>query len=236
MSVAIFEFEDVRREGNNSNFIPGDAYKLFINNHGEFLDFPTIANFYANAKGAKLKLRSSDARKALLRFRNWRVEVVNNHNPRLGKAEVLPTELTLHRISGFLAKYLLTIANGNDPARVLDMQAAIPNPLALEKGIGWSAGAEIHLAFLPGTEMFLEEFKFYPLALGIYRVQQGDMDPEFLKKIMRQQYGAMKPSEWLVAKKETIKTAVSIVSTLKWGSKGFSSAAQDLLKEFGIKV
>ncbi|UWX37291.1 Nucleocapside protein [Orthobunyavirus patoisense] len=236
MSYPVLEFDDPKRERTNSEFDPGTAYKLFKDKHGEFLDFPTIGRFYANAKAAKLRLRATEAPRATLRFRDWRVEVVNNHNPRLGQVEVLPTDLTLHRISGFIARHLLDIANGADQARVLDMQDQIANPLALSKGITWNDGPTIYLSFFPGTEMFLDSFKFYPLAIGIYRVQIGDMDAEYLKKALRQQYGALRPNEWAILKKDAIKTAVSHIAALKWGSKGFSQAAQDLLKEFGIKV
>ncbi|AXP31989.1 nucleocapsid [Abras virus] len=236
MSLPLLEFEDTKREGNFSEFKPGDAYRVFNDKHGEFLDFATINKFFVSAKAAKLKLRTTEAPRVALRFRDWRVEVVNNHNPRLGKVEVLPTDLTLHRISGFLARRLLDIADGGDQARIIDMQERIVNPIALSKGITWADGATIYLSFFPGTEMFLDSFKFYPLAIGIYRVQQGDMEPEYLKKVMRQQYGAMRPGEWATLKKETIKTAVALVSNLKWGSRGFSPAAQELLKEFGIKV
>ncbi|AMR98955.1 N [Guaratuba virus] len=237
MSLISFEFDDNGRERAVSGFRPVEAYQAFITAHEQDLTFDSIRVFFLRAREAKSKLRGADGANILLTFGTWRVKVVNNHNPKFARSDIESSALTITRISGFLAKYCLDIMNGSDEETKALCKSRVLNPIAEARGITWdTAGPQVYLAFAPGTEMFLDDFKFLPLAIAIYRVQQKEMDPSFLQKVLRQYYGTLSSEEWMKQKKKLVKEAVARVSKLPWGQKGLSGPAKDFLKEFGIKV
>ncbi|AVX48948.1 N protein [Apeu virus] len=234
MATPLFEFSVEERGQNSSTFDPKQAYKSFVDEHREELTLENIRVFFLRANEAKQKLRKSSAKLANLKFGTWKVTVVNNHYPANTANTVADGELTLHRISGFLAKFVLDLYA--DTEHRPEIEEKIINPIAESKGVTWAQSAKIYLAFFPGTEMFLHEFEMLPLAIYIYRAQKGEIDVSLLKKPLRQQYKNDTPDKWMKEKKVMIQSAVSRISKLPWGTSGLSSQAKEFLKEFGITM
>ncbi|AKB96257.1 N [Gumbo Limbo virus] len=234
MSTPLFEFSVEERGQSTSTFDPKQAYANFIDDHREELTLENIRVFLLRANEAKQKLRKSSAKVANLKFGTWKVLVVNNHYPANSSNTVADGELTLHRISGFIAKYLLELYA--DPENRPGIEELIVNPIAESRGVSWSSSAKVYLSFLPGTEMFLHEFEMLPLAIYIYRAQKGEIDASLLKKPLRQQYKNDSPDKWMKERKVMIQGAVARISKLAWGSAGLSAQAKEFLKEFGISM
>ncbi|QLA47082.1 N [Benfica virus] len=233
--MAMFEFQEEVVQAGKNLFVPSEAYEVFRLEHMADLDAKNMRVFFLRAYDAKQKLKTTTAKTVTLKFGTAVYKVVNNHNDRNANMEIYPTDLTLHRISGFMArhvKYLIEV----DSTTADYVKGLIINPIAESLGITWSAGLDIYLSFFPGAEMFMEEFHFFPLAIGIYRVQQGEMKAEFLKKHLRQQCGKIPASQWMITHKEQIRIAVSTVAKLPWGKSGLSAAARTFLADFGIKL
>ncbi|QLA47099.1 N [Mirim-like virus] len=228
------EFEERNITAGTNSFVPDDGYAYFLNEYSAQINFDSIRIFYLRAKDAKLKLRTTRAKMAALKFGTMKLMIVNNHHPDNEATELQPHDLTLHRVSGYLARYLKEKMTTNTAARI-EIHNKIVNPIAESVGITWTTGDDIYLSFFPGSEMFLEVFRMLPLAIGIFRVQQNQMKPEFLKKHLRQQYGDIPSSQWMISMKEDVKAAVTLVSKLPWGKAGLSAAARSFLGEFGIK-
>ncbi|WMC17281.1 nucleoprotein [Yacaaba virus] len=221
--------------GSSSGFDPNKGYAEFLRNHRKALDFPSIRNFFLSAPRAKASLKIRPDEQMRVRFENWSVDVHNNHFPTNRNNVISDSDLTLHRISGYLSRHILSeYENGGTDTREL-IERSIVNPIAESNGITWKSGPKIYLSFFPGTEMFLREFDFYPLALGIYRVQKKDMPAQFLKKTLRQRYGDKTADVWMVSHRAQISKALDFVSELPWGRSGLSQVAREFLAEFGIK-
>ncbi|QLA47065.1 N [Itimirim virus] len=230
-----FEFEEEDNASGKNAFVPEEAYAIFLNENAAQINVDNIRIFFLRAYDAKQKLKRTEARAAALKFGTMKLLIMNNHNPAYTNARLQPTDLTLHRVSGYLARYLKDVMSGNVAGRI-EIHKKIINPIAESVGISWENGDDIYLSFFPGTEMFLEKFKLLPLAIGIYRVQQKDMDAEFLKKHLRQQYGDIPASQWMLSMKDDVKNALAIVSKLPWGRAGMSAAARNFLADFGIRL
>nr|WIM48927.1 nucleocapsid protein [Guama virus] len=233
--VPTFEFEERNVAQGRNNYIPSEAYTVFLNEHAASLTVENMRVFFLRAYDAKQKLKNTEARSATLKFGTARFLVRNNHHDRNANMELEPNDLTLHRISGYLARFLKHLID-TDRAAAAQIQKNIVNPIAESLGITWDHGDLIYLSFFPGTEMFLEDFRMIPLAIGIYRVQQKQMKAEFLKKHMRQQYGDMPASQWMTLKKADVQNALTLVSKLPWTRAGLSAAARNFLAEFGITL
>nr|ACE07176.1 N protein [Orthobunyavirus bwambaense] len=221
---------------NANEFDPDTGYLDFKNNYPGALNTNTARTFFLNAAKAKNVLRNKPDKKVNPKFGNWEVEVVNNHFPGNRNNPIGKDDLTLHRISGYLARWILEEYKRDDESEKEIIESTVINPIAESNGIRWSDGAEIYLSFFPGTEMFLEPFKFYPLAIGIYRVKHKMMDAQFLKKALRQRYGKMTAEKWMSTKVKAIGEAVRNVEKLKWGKGGLSDAARNFLKKFDIAM
>ncbi|QLA47052.1 N [Moriche virus] len=234
MSLVDFEFGERQVAEGRNPFVPDLAYNVFVKEHARFLIPDNIRIFFLRAYDAKQKLKTTSAREVTLKFGTAIFKVKNNHNERNANIEVEPEDLTLHRISGFLARYVKDSLV--DPVTGAMLRTAIINPIAESNGITWENGDDVYLSFFPGTEMFLDKFKLLPLAIGIYRVQQKQMKAEFLKKHLRQQCGSVPASQWMTTRKEDVKQAVSLIAALPWGKAGLSAAARSFLADFGITL
>ncbi|AMR73393.1 nucleocapsid protein [Kowanyama virus] len=227
-------FEDVN-PGSTSGFDPNQGYIDFLSQHGDNINLNTIRTFFLNAPKAKASLKNRPERQMRIRFGDWSVIIQNNHFPANRNNILSDNDLTLYRISGYFARHVIGEYKGsNRDSRELIEQTII-NPIAESNGIAWSCGAEIYLSFYPGSEMFLKDFKFYPLAIGLYRAKNKDMPAQFLKKTLRQRYGEKTSDVWMVQNKKEIHDAVKRVSQLPWGKSGLSKVAKEFLAEFGIK-
>ncbi|ALP92133.1 nucleocapsid protein [Mahogany hammock virus] len=233
--VPTFEFEERSVAAGRNNFVPEDAYGIFLNEHAASLTVGNMRIFFLRAYDAKQKLKTTEARAATLKFGTARFVVRNNHHDRNANLEIAPNDLTLHRISGYMARFLKHLID-TDRLAAAEIHKNIVNPIAEAVGITWEHGETVYLSFFPGTEMFMEDFKMLPLAIGIYRVQQKQMKAEFLKKHLRQQYGDMPASQWMVLKKSEVQNALTLVSRLPWARAGLSAAARTFLAEFGITL
>ncbi|ACE07178.1 N protein [Pongola virus - SAAr1] len=221
---------------NSNAFDPDAGYVAFSNNHPGALNITTARTFFLNAAKAKGVLRNKPDKKVKPKFGDWEVEIVNNHFPGNRNNTIGEDDLTLHRISGYLARWVLEEHSKDDESEKELIESTIVNPIAESNGIKWSDGAAIYLSFFPGTEMFLEPFKFFPLAIGIYRVKHKMMDAQFLKKALRQRYGKLTAEKWMATKVKSIGEAVRAVEKLKWGKGGISDAARTFLKKFDIAL
>ncbi|AIN37052.1 nucleoprotein [Mojui dos Campos virus] len=231
--MAELVFYDTASTG-QSGYDPDRHYLAFKAGIGAGVGVMQARIFFLNAKKAKDQLSRKFDQKVNIKFGTWAVEVVNNHFPGNRDSTVGDMDLTLHRISGFLARHILETFLSADPAQQGVIKTQIINPIAESNGITWAAGAEVYLSFFPGTEMFLSTFSFYPLAIGIYRVKKGLMDAQFLKKALRQRYGGMTADQWMQSKTVEVMAAVNVLEKLKWGKSGLGEAARTFLSKFGI--
>nr|ASG81434.1 nucleoprotein [Kaeng Khoi virus] len=233
MSEIVFYDEPLRIQ---SGFDPERQYMEFIRGVGNGISLPSIKIFFLNARKAKDKLSLRSDRKISLKFGTWSVEVVNNHFQGNRDSAIGDMDFTLHRLSGYLARHVLELYLAANPVNQANIRQTIINPIAESNGIHWDSGAEIYLSFFPGSEMFLEKFNFYPLAIGIYRVKRGMMDAQFLKKSLRQRYGQLTADQWMQTKTEDVMRAVTVLEGLAWGRSGLSEAAKQFLNKFGITI
>nr|ADG01817.1 nucleocapsid protein [La Crosse virus] len=229
-------FYDVASTGANG-FDPDAGYMDFCVKNAESLNLAAVRIFFLNAAKAKAALSRKPERKANPKFGEWQVEVVNNHFPGNRNNPIGNNDLTIHRLSGYLARWVLDQYNENDDESQRELiRTTIINPIAESNGVRWDSGPEIYLSFFPGTEMFLETFKFYPLTIGIHRVKQGMMDPQYLKKALRQRYGTLTADKWMSQKVAAIAKSLKDVEQLKWGKGGLSDTAKTFLQKFGIRL
>nr|QRX38879.1 nucleoprotein [Jamestown Canyon virus] len=229
-------FYDVASTGANG-FDPDAGFVAFMADHGESVSLSAVRIFFLNAAKAKAALARKPERKATPKFGEWQVEIVNNHFPGNRNNPIGNNDLTIHRLSGYLARWVLEhFTTSDDESQRELIRSTIINPIAESNGIHWNNGPEIYLSFFPGTEMFLEIFKFYPLTVGIYRVKHGMMDPQYLKKALRQRYGTLTAEKWMAQKTVLIAKSLKDVEQLKWGRGGLSDAARTFLIKFGVKL
>ncbi|QLA47015.1 N [Termeil virus] len=218
-----------------SGFDPVKGYAEFINNHGAEITFVTARVFFLNAARCKAGLKNRPERQMPITFDKWVVVVFNNHFPANRNNVIGDNDLTLHRISGYLARF---IHNQYRDARADDrelIQSLIINPIAEANGVTWREGYKIYLSFFPGTEMFLDTFDFYPLTISLYKVKNDMMPIQFLKKALRQRYGDKTADIWMTTHKREIQASLKEISALPWGKAGLSQMAKNFLAEFGIK-
>nr|ATB56197.1 nucleocapsid [Mburo virus] len=217
----------------DGSFDPRAGYINFMRDHGnEIADLSNINAFLLNAKAAKERLATRQRKQVALKFGNWTVTVVNNHHKANTTNPVGPDDLTIGRISGYIAYYLLKTHSEKKHKELIE--TTIINPIAESKGVTWDTPL-IYLSMIPGSEMFMDEFEFYPLAIGIVRCQRKEMDVEYLKKPMRQMLSdGLASSSWLVSSKDAIKGAVNEVAKLSMTRPGFSQIATKFLQEFNI--
>nr|AIL54640.1 nucleocapsid protein [Trivittatus virus] len=229
-------FYDAPSTGANG-FDPDAGYVAFIAAHAGSYDLSAVRIFFLNAAKAKNALSRRPEGKVSIKFGEWSVEVVNNHFPGNRNNPIGNNDLTIHRISGYLARWVLEEFKGQDDEAQKDIiRSTIVNPIAESNGIHWDSGADAYLSFFPGTEMFLESFDFLPLAIGIYRVKNGMMDVQYLKKALRQRYGTMTADKWMSTKTTVIAKTLKRVESFKWGKGGLSEAARAFLSKFNVKI
>nr|AIN37048.1 nucleoprotein [Nyando virus] len=228
-------FYDVQSTAQNG-FDPDQQYLAFKAAAGAGLNIVSARIFFLNARKAKDQLSRRPEPKINLKFGTWSVEVVNNHFQGNRDNVISDTDLTIHRLSGYIARFILDQYLAGNTVVQSGIQLQIVNPIAESNGIKWSAGAEIYLSFFPGTEMFLEKFNFYPLAIGIYRVKRGMMDAQYLKKALRQRYGNLTADQWMQSKSDDVLRAIAVLEKLQWGKSGLSEAARQFLGKFGILI
>nr|ATI21261.1 nucleocapsid protein [Tataguine virus]QLA46884.1 N [Tataguine virus] [Tataguine virus] len=205
-----FTFDDSERL-NIEPFRPDVAYTTFDLMHKPIIK--DIRIFFLNAGKLKKKLTAYPKAEITVKFGDWTVTVKNTHNPALGTIKLAETDLTLHRISGFLALKLLKLYSygQNDQAELI--RAEVVNPIAESQGVTWqNSNVDMYLSFFPGTEFFLTEFRMYPLAIGLVRVKKNLMKPDFLVKMLRQKYDGKDPAKWMVEDIGKVTAAVNEVS------------------------
>ncbi|AKO90195.1 nucleocapsid protein [Orthobunyavirus teteense] len=214
-------------------FNPMTAYKRFMEVHGKELNLPNIKVFFLKARQAKEIMRSKAKSEMTFTFGSLTLTFKNTHHPSNRHLAVEQDDLTINRVTGFMAHAILL--THRDPKHKDAVEKTIINPIAESKGVTWKEGANVYLSFFPGTEMFMLEFKFFPLAVGLARCHKEKMDTEYLKKPMRQMLtDGTKAQVWLGAKIEEIRKAYKVCMNLKFVKAGFSEAAREFLKEFGL--
>ncbi|AKO90201.1 nucleocapsid protein [Matruh virus] len=215
-------------------FNPTEAYKKFINDHQGQLTLENINVFFLKAKEAKEMMKAKAKSTMTFSFGKLTITFKNTLHPanrHSVKAE--QDDLTINRVSGFLA--LVILLTHRDEKQKAKVEAIIKNPIAESKGVGWKDGPNVYLSFFPGTEMFMLEFKFYPLAVGLVRCHKEKMDTEYLKKPMRQMLtDGTRAQDWLANRIGEIRSAYKVCSSLKFSKSGFSEAAREFLKEFEL--
>nr|ANJ16577.1 nucleocapsid protein [Schmallenberg virus] len=229
-----FIFEDVPQR-NAATFNPEVGYVAFIGKYGQQLNFGVARVFFLNQKKAKMVLHKTAQPSVDLTFGGVKFTVVNNHFPQYVSNPVPDNAITLHRMSGYLARWIADTCKAN-VLKLAEASAQIVMPLAEVKGCAWADGYTMYLGFAPGAEMFLDAFDFYPLVIEMHRVLKDNMDVNFMKKVLRQRYGTMTAEEWMTQKITEIKAAFNSVGQLAWAKSGFSPAARTFLQQFGINI
>ncbi|AXP32088.1 nucleocapsid protein [Yaba-7 virus] len=229
-----FVFNDVPQR-NAATFNPDTGYVAFISKYGQHLNFSVARVFFLNQKKAKMVLHKTPQPSVDLTFAGVKFTVVNNHFPQYTANTVSDTAFTLHRISGYLARWVAEQCKGNQ-IKLAEAAATIVMPLAEIKGCTWNDGYTMYLGFAPGAEMFLETFEFYPLVIDMHRVLKDGMDVNFMRKVLRQRYGQLTAEEWMTTKVDAVKAAFGSVAQISWAKSGFSPAARAFLTQFGIQI
>nr|QCY54406.1 nucleocapsid protein [Umbre virus]QCY54409.1 nucleocapsid protein [Umbre virus] len=229
-------YEDTQ-DVNRSTYNPADEYDTFVGVYREFLTIDNIRIFFINAAKAKAAMAKLKAETVEVSFGTLVVKLVNNHRIGQAQREVADDELTLHRLSGYIAKYTLHLyKNAKKAGEREAITTKIVNPISAKMGFQWSVGPEIYLSTLPGTEMFLDTFKMFPLAFILVRVKRGEIKVEMAKKAMRQKYGDKDASEWLQEDIETVKGAIKTVEKLKPTLTGLAASMTVFLQQLGINA
>nr|AWL83660.1 nucleocapsid protein [Orthobunyavirus shuniense] len=229
-----FIFQDVPQR-NLATFNPEVGYVAFIAKHGAQLNFDTVRVFFLNQKKAKMVLSKTAQPSVDLTFGGIKFTLVNNHFPQYTANPVPDTALTLHRLSGYLAKWVADQCKTNQ-IKLAEAMEKIVMPLAEVKGCTWTEGLTMYLGFAPGAEMFLETFEFYPLVIDMHRVLKDGMDVNFMRKVLRQRYGTLTAEQWMTQKIDAVRAAFNAVGQLSWAKSGFSPAARIFLAQFGINI
>nr|AAL78239.1 nucleocapsid protein [Sabo virus] len=229
-----FIFDDVPQR-NAATFNPDTGYVAFISKYGQHLNFTVARVFFLNQKKAKMVLHKTAQPSVDLTFGGVKFTVVNNHFPQYIANPVPDTALTLHRMSGYLARWVAELCRGNQ-IKLAEAATLIVMPLAEVKGCTWNDGYTMYLGFAPGAEMFLETFEFYPLVIDMHRVLKDGMDVNFMRKVLRQRYGTLTAEEWMTTKIEAVRAAFNSVAQISWAKTGFSPAARAFFANFGIQI
>ncbi|AKO90192.1 nucleocapsid protein [Lukuni virus] len=219
-----------------SNFIPEESYVTFSAKYSAHLTTANIRIFFLNAGKFKKMLKGNSKQKVQAKFGTLELSLVNTHNPANREVTLLKDDLTLHRVSGFLARKALHLFR----TMTFDQQEVFKDeiimPLAEKAGVTWlnAPCAEMYLGFAPGTEFFLKDFVFYPLAIGIARVKKGLMSPDFLSKTLRQRYGGIAPADWMTVQKSLVKVAVDNVDKFPLMKATAQPHIEQFLLELGL--
>ncbi|QLA46911.1 N [Nola virus] len=217
-----------------STFNPTTQYMAFKDRYREYLQPNNIRSFFLHARDAKRKMANVNKEKVRLTFGTLTVELVNNHRPAQSQRVVLDHELTLYRLTGYIARFLfeqiLGDASWGEAARV------IINPISAKLGITWEDGADIYLSTLPGTEMFLGEFSYYPLAFMILRIKRGEIPAAMAKKALRQRVDGKLAAQWMVDDVAKVDEAVKKVEQIKPVFNGITETMTAFLRHFGIRM
>ncbi|QSV51824.1 N [Bobaya virus] len=233
--MADFTFTDIGQRS-TSTFDPELAYANFSRNMNKYLTVDVARVFFLNHKKAKDRLRATPKPVVNLTFGTATFQVANNHYPDFQNNPVTDGALTLHRLSGYLARWLMNQINLGGAPKKQEIFEKVIIPLAEIKGCSWSDGPALYLGFAAGAEMFLETFTFFPLAIEIQRVLKDKMDVTYMRKVLRQRYGNMTAEEWMSEKLEEVTAAVNAVGTLPWARSGISAAAREFLQKFNIRI
>nr|WIM48928.1 nucleocapsid protein [Inini virus] len=229
-----FVFNDVPQRA-QSTFDPEAQYVAFEATYGSRLNTNVARIFFLNQKKAKDMLRQTARPNVNLTFGQCVFPVVNNHYPQFQSNPVADNALTLHRLSGYIARWLMTLYTSS-PVRQAEIRENVVIPLAEVKGCSWNDGPAMYLGFAAGTEMFLQTFTFYPLVIEMHRVLKDGMDVNFMRKVIRQRYGQLTAEQWMKQELNAVKAAFESVATLPWARSGFSPLAREFLKNFGINI
>ncbi|QBH98894.1 N protein [Ness Ziona virus] len=214
-------------------FNPAQAYNKFMSDHSQSMTIQNMNTFLVKAKQAKEMMRGRNKSEMTFTFGTWTLTLKNNHHPAHRNDRVTQDDLTINRVSGFIAYTVYRMYQ--DPKNKDMLHAGIVNPIAESKGVTWSDGPRVYLSFLPGSEMFMLEFGFFPLAVGLARCHKENMDIEYLRKPMRQVLSdGTKPASWLGEKIADIKKAHKVCMSLKFAKTGFNEAMQKFLSEFEL--
>lgn len=223
--------DDVSR----STYNPGEEYDTFVDTYREHLTVDNIRIFFLKAAEAKAHMAKVNNEVVEVHFGTLVLPLVNNHKPGRAQREVADSDLTLHRVSGYLAKFVLELYKKLRKSSEREaITSRIINPISAKMGFQWSVGPEIYLSTLPGTEMFLDAFKMYPLAFILLRVKRGEIKIDMAKKAMRQRYGDKEASTWLEEEVDTVKSAIKTVEKLKPTLTGLAASMTKFLQELGI--
>ncbi|AKO90199.1 nucleocapsid protein [Witwatersrand virus] len=217
-----------------STFNPEVQYLAFVDRYNQVLLIDNIRSFFLHARDAKGKMANINKDKICLNFGTLKLELVNNYRPGVAKRVVADNEYTLYRISGYLARFLLDSYNADPAWR--DGMKVIVNPISAKLGITWEAGPEVYLGTLPGTEMFLGHFQYYPLAFLILRIKRGEVPPQMASKALRQRVDGKLSAQWMTEDVQAVKTAVANVEALKPIFSGISATMSSFLSQFGIRM
>ncbi|AZM68670.1 nucleocapsid protein [Triniti virus] len=218
-----------------SDFNPVAAQKLFEDEHPE-VDINVVRVFFLHAGKMKEKMKVCNKQIIKAKFEKLEIEIVNTHNPMFRGRDLGPEELTLHRLSGFLAVAALKMYKERSKAEKIRFKEQVIMPLAESAGVSWEKAtcAEMYLGFAPGTEFFLKEFGFYPLVIGIVRVKKGLMDPEYLTKTLRQRYDKELPVDWMTSKKSEITKKVTDMEKFAMRKISTKPHIEEFLKSLGL--
>ncbi|AHY22349.1 nucleocapsid protein [Ingwavuma virus] len=227
-------FNDVPQR-TQSTFDPEAQYVVFENTYRANLTVNTARIFFLNQKRAKDTLRQTPRPTVNLTFGQCTFPVVNNHYPQFQSNPVDDSALTLHRLSGYLARWVMTFY-AQSPVNQAAVREAVVIPLAEVKGCSWNDGPALYLGFAAGAEMFLQTFTFFPLVIEMHRVLKDGMEVNFMRKVLRQRYGALTAEQWMRQEIVAIRAAFDAVGALPWAKSGFSPLAREFLAQFGIKI
>ncbi|WHS68134.1 nucleoprotein [Tai orthobunyavirus] len=217
-----------------SSFNPTTQYLAFKDRYRTDLQPNNIRSFFLHARDTKRKMANINKEKVRVSFGSLTVELVNNHRPGNQNRVVLDHELTLYRLTGFLARFVLDSiaadASWAEGARV------IVNPISAKLGLNWGHGGDIYLSTLPGTEMFLDVFHYYPLAFMILRIRRGEIPATMAKKALRQRVGGKLAAQWMAEDVDKVKAAVQKIEELKPLFSGLTQTMAAFLQNFGIRL
>lgn len=234
MSSTVLTYTDTQ-DVNRSTYNPAEEYDSFVDTYSEDLTVDNIRIFFLRAAKAKAEMAKSDAETIEVHFGTLNVTLVNNHRPGRAQREVADNELTLHRLSGYIARFTLSLYKAQKKAAEREaITSRIVNPISAKMGFTWSVGPEMYLSTLPGTEMFLEAFKMYPLAFILVRVKRGEIKVDMAKKALRQRYGDKEATTWLEEDVDTVKAAIKAVEKLKPTLTGLAATMTKFLQDLGI--
>ncbi|AKO90191.1 nucleocapsid protein [Koongol virus] len=218
----------------SSTYDPRIQYEKFVAKYKEHLTINNAKIFFIKAAKAKSEMAKKKKSRMRIVFGTLDVELVNNHNPSEVQVRVEDEDLTLHRLSGYLALWILNQYKQTAAIREAIITIII-NPISAKMGITWAQGAELYLSTLPGTEMFLSDFKLYPLAFTLVRIKRGEIPEVMAKKALRQQYEGKPSSRWMVEDAPMIKAVIEKVEAIKPAYSGLAATMAKFLQEMGIK-